>query len=176
LSTPLRLCQAERNSPRHRRAAASRQPQLQRHRHTPAPVPANSSVTVSLAPSSGVVGISPATQSSRPANHRRLRAYRWSTAGSVVLTATATGYNNAIAPLTVTRTSSASEHSQFGPGQNAACQSAILPAPAGLTINFSSANLRRHVRQRLRSRRAGRAGRKPSSDRTVIAHQITAPL
>src|SRR5258708_3886966 len=111
----------------------------------PQPVPANSSVSVSLAANpSGVVGISPATQTILAGQTTAVFTLTaGATAGSVVLTATATGYNNAIAPLAVTsNVISFGTIPNLAPGQSGSLPVSLsFPAPAkGLTINFSSAN------------------------------------
>jgi 6-phosphogluconolactonase (cycloisomerase 2 family) len=110
------------------------------------PVPTGSSVTVSLAANpSGVVSISPTTQTIQAGQTTAVFALTaGATAGSVVLTATATGFNNATAPLIVT-----SNAISFGtipvlaPGQSGSLPVSLsFAAPAGgLTINFSSANM-----------------------------------
>ncbi len=109
------------------------------------PVAVNSSVTVSLAANpSGIISISPATQTIQAGQTSAVFTLTaGAAAGSVVLTATATGYNNATAPLIVT-----SNLISFGtipvlaPGQSGSLPVSLsFAAPAGgLTVNFSSAN------------------------------------
>jgi len=109
------------------------------------PVPTGSSITVALAANpSGVVSISPATQTIQAGQNTAVFSLTaGSVGGSVVLTATASGYTDATAPLTVT-----SKLISFGtiptlaPGQSGSLPVSLSFAapPGGLTINFSSAN------------------------------------
>jgi len=110
-----------------------------------APVPTGSSVTVALADNpTGVITISPATQTILVGQTTAVFTLTaGATGGSTVLTASASGYPNATAPLTVT-----SNLISFGTiPVLAPTQSASLPVslsfaapPGGLTINFTSAD------------------------------------
>src|SRR5260370_39453171 len=102
-------------------------------------------VTVELAAKPiGVVNISPATQTILAGQTTAVFTLTaGATGGSTVLTATASGYPNATAPLTVT-----SNLISFGtiptlaPGQSASLPVSLSFAapPGGPTINFTSAN------------------------------------